>query len=833
MSYTDNNRDILRAGIISTNFSTLQNLLDGLNIQSVVFDSFSSALDTHADNPLDMFILDYYYKDKSVYSFCQDARKVAGGQDLYLFSLAALEQYGDFSNVIEAGINDACLKPVNTNRLRMRLILSLDRIRTIRKRRQAESNLHSRTQELQDYMEAAEELIHTMSADGRLTYANPRWLTKLGYTKNEVLGRSILDFVSPRFEAHCRKLLFDPEDGIRQQATQSVFLDRNGQEVFIKGTLIRRSKRNGPGSLMCIARDVTTEQEVKKQIDLQLAALKAAANGIVISDRNGVIRWVNPAFSQLTGYSFEEAVGRNPKILKSGHHNPDFYIDMWKTILDGRVWRGLIRNRHKDGYVYIEDMTITPVRDVDGTISHFVAVKQDTTERFKAEQELKQQWDRLDELVRERTQELDTTNDLLRRDIEERRRVEKELARFATAIDQLAEMIVMTDSKGRIEYVNAAFEQITGYQENEVIGNKFSLLKSGRHDNAFYQNLWQTISRGNVWSGHIINRRKDGTLYEEEQTISPIRDEVGRLVSYLAVKRDVTQVMQLEKQLSQAQKLESIGRLAAGIAHEVNTPTQYVGDNTSFVHSAIIDLVRLFKPLKQLVENTKNNRDTRSDFQTLNQLLSEIDLDFLETEIPLALKQSLDGLDRVSEIVRAMKEFSHPGSEKKTEVDLNQAIASTITVCRNEWKYVATIETDFARNLPRVPCLVGPLNQVFLNLIVNAAHTISDVVENGKKGRGIIRIRTSEQNGGIEVHISDTGTGIPEDIRDKIFDPFFTTKEVGKGSGQGLAISHNVIVEKHGGSIQVESEIGSGTTFIIWLPISKTYTENLHEGMRP
>ena len=196
-----------------------------------------------------------------------------------------------------------------------------------------------------------------------------------------------------------------------------------------------------------------------------------------------------------------------------------------------------------------------------------------------------------------------------------------------------------------------------------------------------------------------------------------------------------------------------------------------------------------------------------------------MDLEYLEAEIPKAISESLDGISRVSEIVNAMKEFSHPGAQSKTNIDLNHAIQTTLTVARNEWKYNAEMEVDLSANLPLVPCLPGEMNQVFLNLIVNAAHAIEEKFSG--KGTGRIKIKTQQEGNWVIIRISDNGNGIPENIRNKIFDPFFTTKKVGKGSGQGLAIAHSVIVNKHQGELNFESEVGKGTTFIIKLPIAE------------
>ena len=214
----------------------------------------------------------------------------------------------------------------------------------------------------------------------------------------------------------------------------------------------------------------------------------------------------------------------------------------------------------------------------------------------------------------------------------------------------------------------------------------------------------------------------------------------------------------------------------------------------------------------------KNGGITAEIVQEIENVEKEVDLDYLTEEIPKAIQQSLDGVDRVAKIVRAMKEFSHPGTNEKTATDINKAIENTITVSRNEWKYVADVITVFDASLPLIPCLPGEFNQVILNIIVNAAHAIADVVVNGNKG--IITVSTQRNGNWAEIRIQDTGTGIPEAVRPKIFDPFFTTKPIGKGTGQGLAIAHDIVVRKHGGTIDIETATGKGTTFVIRIPMS-------------
>jgi PAS domain S-box-containing protein len=290
----------------------------------------------------------------------------------------------------------------------------------------------------------------------------------------------------------------------------------------------------------------------------------------------------------------------------------------------------------------------------------------------------------------------------------------------------------------------------------------------------------------------------------------------GRIV-LCGITLDVTRQKKLELELRQAQKLESVGRLAAGVAHEINTPVQFVSDSVHFVRDAMGDLAGLIQTYQQLQEAVAAGQATAAQAEQMRRAADTADLDYLLDNVPKALDRSLDGLNRVATIVRSMKEFAHPDQKEMAAINLNQAIQSTLTIARNEYKYVAEVETDLGE-IPLVTCHGGDVNQVILNIIVNAAHAIEGVVkDSGAMGR--IAIQTRLLDDAVVIRVSDTGAGIPEEIRDRIFDPFFTTKQVGKGTGQGLAICRSVILEKHGGDLTFESEVGKGTTFVIRLPI--------------
>jgi PAS domain S-box-containing protein len=359
-----------------------------------------------------------------------------------------------------------------------------------------------------------------------------------------------------------------------------------------------------------------------------------------------------------------------------------------------------------------------------------------------------------------------------------------------------------------------------GYSEAEFLCMHTFEIRPADDLEAFKEFL-ENMPDGIAPMRHWRHRRKDGTVMDVEVTSHAV-DWHGRK-ALLVLSNDISgrkraerERADMELQLRHAQKLESIGQLAAGIAHEINTPTQYIGDNLHFLKDSFRDLQAVVQAQEEILPLLDTHAPAAA--AALRQAMEDADTDYLLEEIPKAVGQALDGVDRVSTLVRAMKDFSHPGQTEKAPANLNDAIQSTIIVARNEWKYVATLETDLDAALPLVPCLVSELNQVVLNLIVNAAHAIKDVAKDGALGK--ISIRTQTSSHWAEIQIQDSGSGIPVEARDRIFDPFFTTKEVGKGTGQGLAIARSVVVDKHSGSIHFETELGKGTTFIIRLPFN-------------
>ncbi|MCA9149017.1 MAG: PAS domain S-box protein [Planctomycetales bacterium] len=394
-------------------------------------------------------------------------------------------------------------------------------------------------------------------------------------------------------------------------------------------------------------------------------------------------------------------------------------------------------------------------------------------------------------------------------------KLEAEMSR--AVLETAAEGIVSFNGRGIIRSVNPAAERIFGYESNEIVGCHVEKLvpppdEEPRQDMG--EMFWSADYECSGRCIEAIGRKKDGATFEMELSGSRVQFDASWVYTWLV--RDITSRRNLERQLSFSQKMESVGQLAAGIAHEINTPIQYVGDNTAFLGKSFAKLTNLIDAYRGLAERCNADGVYPELTKELAQLAKKSKLEFLLSEIPTAVQQSAEGAERVAQIVLAMKEFSHPGTREKTYVDLNKCIESTATISRNEWKYVAEMTLDLDPQLPKIACFPGDLNQAIVNLIVNASHAI---IEKKAGGMGRISVSTRPYGDFVEIRISDSGTGIPAEIRDKIFDPFFTTKPVGKGTGQGLAIVYSIVVDRHGGDVQIESEVGLGTTFVLRLPL--------------
>jgi PAS domain S-box-containing protein len=401
----------------------------------------------------------------------------------------------------------------------------------------------------------------------------------------------------------------------------------------------------------------------------------------------------------------------------------------------------------------------------------------------------------------------------------ERRRLELALhatrQHFDEVAARIAEVLWVRSLDGEFLYLSPSFEQIWGRSRE---GMTLALWESYVHPDDLPLGREARANWNAAGEYELDHRivRPDGQIRRIRNRGYPIFEN-GTLARYGGIARDVTEENRLQQELRLAQKLEAIGQLAAGVAHEINTPAQYVSDNVTFLSEAFGNLLPLLKSFAALP--TTPHEVTPAEIEGFRQLARDADLDYLVAELPRALQQTAAGVGQIKKIVKAMKEFSHPADDVKA-IDLNHAIETTVTVAKNEWKYVADITLDLAPGLPPVACNPSEINQVLLNLIVNAAHAIGEVVGRDSRNKGEIKISTRVDAADVVITVADTGCGIPDAIRDKIYDPFFTTKAVGKGTGQGLAIAHRIIRERHRGTIECDSTVGKGTRFVIRLPVT-------------
>jgi len=407
---------------------------------------------------------------------------------------------------------------------------------------------------------------------------------------------------------------------------------------------------------------------------------------------------------------------------------------------------------------------------------------------------------------------------------EQKKRETEANQRLKTILNSVVEGILVIDGAGMICDCNESALNLLRGTMTDMLGLSVDALFVDRKSTVRHKLLNRCI---NISSGTLrydytetMGQRLDGDTFPMEITVSPA-NFTGEM-SYLYIFRDITRRKQaeesqqkLEGELREALKLEAIGHLAGGIAHEINTPSQYIRDNLKFLNDGYGALSRI---LGLALQTLWQNRDRlpENTFNNFARKMRDADLEFLLDEIPHATQQSLDGINQVARIVLSMKEFSHPGGAEKTATDINRVLSNVTVISRNEWKHYAQLVENYEPELPHIPCHINEINQVFLNLIVNAAQAIDAAGRSPEEGE--IKIKTTFLDDSVLISISDNGTGIAKENRSKIFNPFFTTKEVGKGTGQGLAITHDIVQIKHGGRIWFETEMGKGTTFHVLLP---------------
>jgi PAS domain S-box-containing protein len=679
-------------------------------------------------------------------------------------------------------------------------------------------------------VENSRDIIYETDETGRFVYANPAVEKILGYGRQDLLGRHYLELIQEGFRPEAQRF-YDGQfaDHIPDTYYEFPVQARDGAEIWIGQHVQIIVAEGRVTGFQAVARDITRrrsietelrvyqenlegiidartremrqineallqEQEEAQALTLALrqaqthlqTMLRCSPDAIIFLNRDRTFQDCNPAFEALFGFRKEEILGRSTEMIHaSSEHFRSFGKLVYPVILETGYWRGEWEFRRKDGApIQIELVT------------------------FKGD-------------VGEETEPIIIS---ILRDISERKEIEKEKEKAVRLIREimaaLPSILIAVDRDDRVVFWNVQAEKEFGLAARAAQDNNLFALPVSWNPVIIQRIMKQCREENRSLSCEDITfcppQGPEGCL---SLSLHPVFGEEFKGQGLLLFGANISQRRLLERQLAQAQKLEAIGSLAAGIAHEINTPAQYVGDNTRFVQSSFEVLVRLLHTYSAWFEAHSDPDLSAMLTRELTELKKRDDPDYLLEEVPRALEQTLEGIDRIRTIVKSIKDFAHPGPQEKSPLDLNRAVENTVAVSRNEWKYVARLETDLDPGLPPVPAVAGEINQVILNLIVNAAQALAAKNEGLGLGSGLITVRTRQAGQWAELEVQDNGPGIPEEIRTKVFDPFFTTKEVGRGTGQGLAICHTIIVDKHQGAISFESAVDRGTTFRLRIPL--------------
>lgn len=621
---------------------------------------------------------------------------------------------------------------------------------------------HVQAQRFRSFMENANDIVYTLNPDGVITYVSPNWQKYLGVPAQDVIGQPFAPFVHPEDVHLCNDYLRDITQGrTNKDSVEYRVLHQDGSWCWhiSRGSLIA-DEDSGNVSFMGIARDVTEHkqavQELAESEQKYRELFESAPVGIFTTNSKGQVIECNPAAAKMFGLA-------SPEKVISYYHNiaSQIYVNGERR----QEFLSLLQNNGSAENFEFE------ARRADGRTvwlsanARIASLKDDGS--FEMEGFIT--------------------------DITERKLAEAERERMLSAIEQSGEIVMITDTAGRVEYVNPAFERITGYSRKEILGLKPNILKSGEQDEAFYDEMWQTLQGGLTWTGRLVNKRKDGSLFTEETTISPVRDKDGRIINYVGVKHDITEHLRmseekkkLEAQYQQAQKMESIGRLAGGVAHDLNN---------------------LLSPILGYGEMLQEDLDGDSPYKS-------------------PLEEIVSAGERARDLVRQLLAFSRKQVLEFKPVDLNGVLSKFEQLLRRTIREDIAIDLVLAPSIPRIIGDSGQLEQVIMNLAVNAQDAMPD---GGKLTIETMTVELDEDYAAskqsvepgkyVMLGISDTGTGIKKGTIDQIFEPFFSTKAKEEGTGLGLSTVYG-IVKQHGGNIWVYSEPGKGATFKVYFPVS-------------
>ena len=636
--------------------------------------------------------------------------------------------------------------------------------------------------EFRNVLESAPDAIVITSDQGRIVRLNRQAEAIFGYTREELLGEPVEILMPERFrERHPKhRAAYSPKSRPRPMGTGLELYGRrkDGGEFPVDITLSPMEITDG-FLIISVIRDITDRRRTEEQLVKLSRAVEQSANLVIIADTQGRIEYVNPNFTRVTGYTPDEVIGQNPRILKSEKTSPEEFRRLWETITSGREWRGEFLNKMKNGELCWASASISPIRNHQGVITHFVAIEEDISELKRAEEALR---------ASER--------------------------RYRQLTEATLDAIVVADERGVISLFNAAAQRTFGYSEQEVLGQPLTILMPPEYHEAHQRGLRHYLeTREARVVGRTIElrgRRKDGEVFPLELSLSAV--ELPEEIYFLGAIRDLTERQRLQARIVQAEKLASLGLMSAGVAHEINNPLAYVANNLAVLERDIRGLTALvaaYEAAQAILESARPDLAAQ-----VAQLAEEIDLPYVKEHIEQIVSSTRQGVKRVADIVQNLRGFARLDQVAVGWVNLHDAITSSLEMIRGRLgRCHIVVEQQFG-DLPLVMCAPAQINQVFLNLLVNALQAI----EATSKGGGRIEIRTRAAGDEVIVEVADDGRGIPAELLPLIFDPFFTTKAVGEGTGLGLSISHG-IVSDHGGRIEVENTPGQGSRFRVILPI--------------
>ncbi|MBI4419142.1 MAG: PAS domain S-box protein [Ignavibacteriales bacterium] len=703
-----------------------------------------------------------------------------------------------------------------------------------------------------------------------MRYVNRAAEALLGYTRQEILAKTFWDVIYPDDQEMIR------QRGLARQRGENVppniqvrVVTKHGEIRWVDFTAAMVEFEGKP-AVLGTAFDITRRKQAEDAMRLQSTALNAAANAIVITDQDGTIQSVNPAFTTLTGYTASEAIGKNPRdLVKSGVQDTEFYRTMWKTLLANKVWRGEIVNRKKDGSLYTEDQTITPVTGGNGVITNFIAIKEDVTDRKNAEQTVRESESRLSafleatldgvvvehddrvvfankafakmygyadpaELAGKHISELQSDEDIVRmteyarrrergesaptryefrgkhkdgslidlevsvsvfqiagkfhiisivRDISDRKLAEKQIREQAELLDNASDGILVRNLENQILFWNKGAERMYGWRRDEVLGRTVSEFLYPDSTDKFPELRKEILNSGD-WEGEVEHKTKSGEIITVRTHWTLMRDQGGNPQSILSVNTDITEKKSFEAHVLRTQRLESLGTLAGGIAHDLN--------------NVLAPILLSFEAIKRKISG---------DQRTL-QLLS------------VAEASATRGKNIIAQILT----FARGIEGAQGPIQLKHLLGECEQIIKETFPKSIMLEAAIPKNLWPISGDATQIHQVLMNLCVNARDampqggTMRLAASNLHLDQEFVSMRVGAQTGPhVLLEVSDTGVGIPKENLDRIFDPFFTTKEVGKGTGLGLSTIHT-IVRGHGGFVDVNSRVGLGTTFRVYLP---------------